>query len=131
MTEKLEIYKCKICGNVIQVLCEGVGELVCCGENMEHLIPKKDNITEIGEKHSPMEEVDINGRYIRVKKHPMEEEHYVQFIEVYPEDKSALHIKFLRPKDIPEFDITGFEHDVEAVELCNIHGLWGQIKNDK
>ena len=59
----------------------------------------------------------------------MEEKHYIQLIEVYTKDKSVLHAKYLRPKDIAEFNITAFEQELEALELCNIHGLW-RNKND-
>lgn len=129
MTEKFEIYKCSVCGNTIQVLFEGAGELVCCGQSMEHLEAKQEENTELAEKHTPIIETDINGRFIRLKHHPMEDEHYIQMIEAISKDKSALHIKFLRPKDIAEFNITAFEQDIEAQELCNIHGLWKNFHN--
>ena len=124
MTEKLELYKCNICGNLIQVLLTGVGELVCCGHTMDHLIPHQDEKNEFTEKHTPRIEKDENNRFVRLKYHPMTPEHYIQFIEVYPKDKSRLHLKYLTPNDIAEFDITHFEENIEALEYCNIHGLW-------
>lgn len=125
MTEKFEIYKCHICGNVIQVLLNGFGELVCCNQNMEHLIPQKENENkELAEKHSPILETEEPKRFVRLKYHPMIPEHYIQFIEVYPKDKSKLYLKYLNPDEIAEFEITNFEDDIEALELCNIHGLW-------
>ncbi len=129
MTEKLEIYRCNVCGNIVQVLFSGAGELVCCGEKMEHLEPKYEEGNELAEKHTPEIESDVNGRFVRLKNHPMTDEHYIQMIEAYSKDKSTLHIKYLRPKDIAEFNITAFEQDIDTLELCNIHGLW-RGKND-
>ena len=124
MTEKFEIYKCHICGNLVQVLVEGQGELVCCGQAMEHLIPHKENNNELAEKHTPVIETEENSRFVRLKYHPMLPEHYIQFIEVYPKDKSRLYLKYFNPNEKAELDITHFEENIEALELCNIHGLW-------
>ena len=122
MTEKFEIYKCNICGNVAQILLNGVGELVCCGENMEHLVLQYEE-DKVGEKHVP-EFVDENGKkFIRLSKHPMIEEHYIQFIEVLSKDKTEMRLKYLYPNQKAEFDITNFDAS-EAIELCNIHKLW-------
>lgn len=124
MTEKLEIYKCHICGNVVQVLLNGIGELVCCGQAMEKLEPQNYEENELAEKHVPKFEQDGDSCFVRLDSHPMIPEHYIQFIEIYPKDKSELYIKFLRPNEKAEFNITNLEKDVEALELCNIHGLW-------
>lgn len=124
MTEKLELYKCNICGNLVQVILSGAGELVCCGEPMQHLEPQREETSELGEKHTPVIEEREGERFVTLKYHPMIPEHYIQFIEVYPKDKSALHLKYLNPGETAEFNITGFEEDVDALELCNIHGLW-------
>ena len=123
MTEKLELYKCHICGNLVQVILNGVGELICCGQAMEHLIPHQEK-NEFAEKHTPSIEKEENNRFVRLKYHPMTSEHYIQFVEVYPKDKSRLYLKYLNPNDIAEFDITHFEENIEALEHCNIHGLW-------
>ena len=122
MTEKLEIYKCHICGNVVQVLLNGIGELVCCGENMEHLTPqfKED---ELGEKHVPQILEENGKKTIRLDKHPMTNEHYIQFIEAFSKDKTEIRLKYLCPNQIAEFDISDFESE-DAIELCNIHNLW-------
>ena len=124
MTEKLELYKCHICGNLVQVLVNGIGELVCCGQNMENLVPKYEENNGLAEKHVPIIEEENNRRIVTLKHHPMVEEHYIQFIEIYPKDKSRLYLKFLQPNEIAEFDITHFEENVEVLENCNIHGLW-------
>lgn len=123
-TEKLQLYKCNICGNLVQVILSGAGELVCCGEEMKLLTPHTEENNELTEKHTPVIESGEQGSFVRLKYHPMEQSHYIQFIEVYPKDKSTLHLKYLKPGDTAEFDITNFEEEVEAIELCNIHGLW-------
>ena len=128
MTEKLELYKCHICGNLVQVLLNGVGELVCCGQNMELLVPHQEESSELAEKHIPKVLQEDDKRFVRLEYHPMLPEHYIQFIEVYPKDKSRLYLKYLNPNDSAEFDITHFEENIEALEHCNIHGLWR--KND-
>ena len=122
MTEKLDIYKCNICGNVAQILLNGVGELVCCGENMEHLSPQnKDD--ELGEKHTPQIVEENNKKLVKLDKHPMTNEHYIQFIEAITEDHNEIRLKYLYPNQVAEFDISGFKAS-EAIELCNIHKLW-------
>lgn len=132
MTEKLELYKCHICGNLVQVILSGEGELVCCGQPMENLKPHvEENNHELAEKHTPEFEMIEGKRYVTLKHHPMEAEHYIQFIEVYKKDKSCLHLKYFNPGEKAEFDISCLDENVEALELCNIHGLWkGENNND-
>ncbi len=123
MTEKLEVYRCNICGNIVEVVHEGIGELVCCGEPMELL---EEKVEEEGmEKHLPVvEEVD-EGVKVKVgeKEHPMEEKHYIEWIEVLTED--GAYRVFLEPGDKPEvvFDLN--QDKITAVrEYCSVHGLW-------
>ena len=87
MTKKLELYKCNICGNIVEVLVSGMGELVCCGEAMEHLAPKNtdDMITE---KHTPEINNYDEGTVIRITNHPMEKEHYIMFLQGQTENKN-------------------------------------------
>lgn len=129
MTDKLDLYKCNICGNLVQVILTGNGELVCCGQTMEQLIPQENENNEFAEKHTPKIEVVEGKKYVTLKYHPMQKEHYIQFIEVYDKDKTSLHLKYLHPEEIAEFDITCLDENIEALELCNIHGLW-RNKND-
>ena len=124
MTEKLQLYKCHVCGNLVQVILDGVGELVCCGKPMEHLKPHAEKEDELSEKHTPVITKDEHKRVVELKYHPMIQEHYIEFIEVYPKDKSRLYLKYLKPNEKAEFDITHLEENVEALEHCNIHGLW-------
>ena len=129
MTEKLELYKCKICGNLVQVLINGAGELVCCAQPMEKLVEKYEENNELAEKHVPEIEQQDGRVLVTLRKHPMIPEHYIQFIEVQSKDKTKICLKYLNSNDSAEFDITGVEDDVRALEYCNIHGLW-RSKND-
>lgn len=124
MAKRFEVYKCEICGNVIEVLEGGAGELVCCEEAMT-LMDEKTQEEGLTEKHIPVIEKTENGETI-VKvgsvEHPMTEEHYIQFIEVFCDDKILR--KYLEPNQKPEFLIK-LNGDVKyAREYCNIHGLW-------
>lgn len=123
MTEKREIYKCEICGNVVEVLHEGIGQLVCCGKPMNLLNEK---ISEQGfEKHVPVIEKTEQGILVKVGEipHPMEEKHFIEFIEVISEDKSFK--EFLKPGQNPqvEFKILNQKHLIIRI-YCNIHGVW-------
>ncbi|MBD3389748.1 desulfoferrodoxin [Candidatus Micrarchaeota archaeon] len=122
MTEKKEIYKCNVCGNIVEVLHEGAGELVCCGQPMEL---KAEKVEEEGdEKHVPVIEKTENGITVKVGSapHPMEEEHYIEWIQVIAGDAS--YRKFLRPDEKPEADFPLKDENVTAREYCNVHGLW-------
>ena len=96
---------------------------------MEKLVPKFEENNELAEKHVPTIEKEENKQFVRLKYHPMINEHFIQFIEVYPKDKSKLYLKYLNPNDIAEFEVTNLEENIEATEYCNIHGLW-RSKND-
>ena len=123
MTEKLQIYKCNVCGNMVEVIHTGVGELVCCGQPME--LQKAKTEDEGNEKHVPVIEKTDKGVLVKVGSvpHPMEEKHYIEWIEIIAGGNS--YRKFLKPGDAPEaeFDINPDEA-FEAREYCNIHGLW-------
>lgn len=131
MTERLQIYRCEVCGNIVQVLIEGHGELVCCGEPMTLLSPKI-NENEGLEKHIPVFEQNENGELvIRVGStpHPMIDEHYIQFIETISADRQKVCLKYLKPGMAPEIIIDTTKDNITAYEYCNIHGLW-EGKND-
>jgi len=127
MTVKLQIYKCNICGNLVQVLQEGDGNLVCCGKEME-LMGIQYDTTELGEKHTPKIEIKEGEKFVNVIGHPMSEEHYIQFIETYTKDKNELHLKFFYPNEVPEMSAGLKDSEFNSVEYCNIHNLWGDNK---
>lgn len=122
MAKQYEIYKCEICGNIVEVLHGGEGELVCCGEPMKLL---KEQTEEQGkEKHVPVIEETENGIKVKIGSvpHPMEEKHHIEWIQVMT-DKGACK-KFLKAGDAPEAEFTDVEGLVKVREYCNIHSLW-------
>lgn len=122
MTNLHQIYKCPICGNVVEVLHAGGGQLVCCGQPMELLSPKSEDVG--FEKHLPV--VEQLGNTVTVKigsiPHPMEDGHYIEWIEVITDNQ--VYKKLLKPKEeaIAVFEITG--NVVQIRCYCNLHGLW-------
>lgn len=125
MTEKLELYKCRHCGIIVQVLHCGEGTLVCCGDAMKK-IEVNETETELFEKHIPVFDKCEGKTVIKVgsELHPMTEEHHIEFIEAINEDKSCLCIKFLEPGQDPIMKINDNDETHCAVEYCNIHGLF-------
>lgn len=123
MTEIREIYKCEICGNVIEVLHEGATSLVCCGQPMVKLEPKTADSTT--EKHVPVIEEKDNGILVKVGSipHPMEEKHYIKFIEVLTENKVIKAELKLHDKPEAFFEVKK-DDVIEVREYCNVHGLW-------
>lgn len=122
MTKLNEIYRCDICGNVVSITGEGAGELVCCGEPMELL--KERTKDEGKEKHVPVIEKAGNGIKVRVGSaaHPMEDNHYIEWIEVISGGKAFR--EFLKPGDAPEAEFGINADGVQARAFCNVHGLW-------
>lgn len=123
MTELNQIYKCSVCGNIIELVHGGAGELVCCGASMEQKNEStKDNTG--NEKHLPIIEKTSTSVIVRVGEtdHPMESEHYIEWIEVITEHRT--YRKFLVPGDEPQAEFFLEAEHVSARAYCNIHGLW-------
>jgi len=122
MAKKLEIYKCMVCGNIVEVLHGGDGELVCCGQPMKNLTAK--TADEGKEKHVPVIEKISGGYKVKVGSvpHPMEEKHYIEWIEILAD--GVAYRKFLNPGDAPEAVFNVNAGSVSAREHCNVHGLW-------
>ena len=122
MTKIGEVYKCEICGNIVELVHEGANSLVCCGQPMKLLEEKTQDIGK--EKHVPIVEKTAQG--IRVKvgsvEHPMLPEHHIQFIELIADEKS--YVKFLELGQKPEAEFCVKAERVIAREYCNLHGLW-------
>ncbi len=117
-----EIYKCNVCGNVVETVHVGGGELVCCGKPMELL---KENTTDAAtEKHVPVIEKTDDGFKVKVGEvaHPMEDAHHIEWIELIADNKS--YRKFLKPGEPPEAEFCITAKNVTAREFCNLHGLW-------
>lgn len=129
--KNFELYKCEICGNIVEMVINGGGELVCCGKHMQKLETKyyEEAMTE---KHVPIFlKNENNENEIRVGEvlHPMTNEHYIMFIEAISKDNDEIQRKYLNPEAEPKMITDKSFDDVWAREYCNIHGLWG-TKND-
>jgi superoxide reductase len=123
MAKLREIYKCNVCGNIVEVIHEGVGELVCCGEPMELLEEKTEDSSV--EKHVPYIEKTSDGVLVKVgqnQDHPMEEKHYIEWIQIIADGE--IYRKFLKPGDKPQAKFKISADKISAREYCNIHGLW-------
>jgi len=122
VTKKLQVFKCNVCGNIVEVLHVGRGELFCCGQPMELLNEKTEDMGK--EKHVPVIEKTKNGLKVKVGSvpHPMEETHYIEWIEIIAD--GVAYRKFLEPSDKPEAEFEIKAEKIEAREYCNLHGLW-------
>ncbi|HHK60887.1 MAG TPA: desulfoferrodoxin [Desulfobacterales bacterium] len=122
MATKLGIYKCELCGNIVEVLHEGQGELVCCGQPMR--LFTENTVDAAKEKHVPVIEKVDGGYKVTVGEvaHPMEDKHYIEWIELLAGGKA--YRQFLNPGDAPEAFFAVEEEAVTAREYCNLHGLW-------
>ncbi len=122
MAKQLEVYKCELCGNIVETLFGGGGELFCCGQEMK--LMTENTVDAAKEKHLPVIEKCEAGILVKVGSvaHPMEEKHYIQWVELLVDGKA--YRQFLNPGDAPEafFPITG--DNVVAREYCNLHGQW-------
>jgi len=122
MAERLEIYKCETCGNIVVVLHGGEGELVCCGQPMVQLV--ENTVDAAKEKHVPVIEKVEGGVKVKVGDvaHPMEEKHWIEWIEIIADGKA--YRQFLNPGEAPEAIFNVDAEQITAREYCNIHGLW-------
>lgn len=122
MAEQLQIYKCGVCGNIVEVLHGGVGELVCCGEPMK--LYEENAVDAAVEKHVPVKEATDHGLKVKVGSvaHPMTDEHYIEWIEVVADGKA--YREFLKPGDAPEATFCIDAKQIVLREYCNLHGLW-------
>jgi superoxide reductase len=122
MTERNQVYKCSLCGNMVEVVHSGAGELVCCGQPMNLLV---ENTTDAAtEKHVPV--VEKAGGQTKVSvgsvAHPMIEEHYIEWVELIVGER--VFRTYLQPGESPEAVFSVMADGVVAREYCNLHGLW-------
>ncbi|NLK41720.1 MAG: desulfoferrodoxin [Planctomycetes bacterium] len=122
MAAKHEIYKCMACGNIVEVVHGGDGELVCCGQPMKKIV--ENTVDAAKEKHVPVIEKLENGYKVKVGSvaHPMTEEHYIEWIELTADGKA--YKQYLAPGQVPEAVFCVKAEKVGAREYCNLHGLW-------
>ncbi len=122
MAEQKQIYKCNICGNIVEVLHGGVGELVCCNKPMKLMTENTEDAAQ--EKHVPVIEKTETGVKVKVGsvEHPMESDHYIEWIEVIAGGK--VYRQDLNPGDAPTAEFNIKTEDITARAYCNLHGLW-------
>lgn len=122
MTELNQIYKCNICRIIVDVVHSGAGELVCCGQPMQLL--EENTVDAAKEKHVPVIEKTKDSVKVRIGEvpHPMEESHYIEWIEVIADGN--VYREFLNPGDIPEAEFCIWADKITARAYCNLHGLW-------
>lgn len=122
MTEREQIYRCAICGNIVEVKHAGAGELVCCGQPMTLLVANVEDAAT--EKHVPVVERTDEGIVVNIGAvdHPMDADHYIEWIELVIENKN--YTVYLAPGDAPRAIFDSTAENVTAYAYCNLHGLW-------
>ncbi len=122
MTERLQVYKCEVCGNIVEMLHPGTGDMVCCGAPMKNYV--ENTVDAAKEKHVPVVEKIPGGFKVKVGSvpHPMEEKHYIEWIELIADGKA--YREFLQPGQAPEATFAIQAEKVVAREYCNLHGVW-------
>ena len=122
MAKQLEVYKCELCGNIVELLHGGEGQLVCCGQPMVLLETR--TADEGAEKHVPVIERTPQGFKVTVGSvpHPMEDKHHIEWIELLADGKA--YRQFLEAGQAPEAAFCLEAEAVEAREHCNVHGMW-------
>jgi superoxide reductase len=122
MAQRLEVYKCDLCGNIVEVLVGNDGTLTCCDQAMTLL--SENTVDAAKEKHVPVIEKIDGGVKVKVGEvaHPMEDKHFIQWIEIIADGK--FYRQFLNPGDAPEAEFKVTADNIVAREYCNLHGLW-------
>jgi len=122
MAKKFEVYKCNICGNIVEVVHGGKGILVCCGSPMTLLV--ENTVDAADEKHIPVVEITDKGVKVSVGQvaHPMDENHYIEWIEII--DGNSVSRKYLIPGENPEVVFATDTKEISARAYCNLHGHW-------
>ncbi len=122
MTKINQIYKCPICGNIVEILHDAPVPLFCCGKQMVEMIENNEDAAE--EKHVPIIEKTEDGILVRVGSidHPMDEDHYIEWIELLTEDR--VYRKQLKPGQKPVAMFGKINSNFEVRAYCNLHGLW-------
>jgi superoxide reductase len=124
MIEKKSVYKCAVCGNIVESLWNGKPDLICCNQVMKKL--EANTVDASKEKHVPV--IERNGKVVKVKvgsvPHPMAKEHYILFVEILAGNQVLRH-DFKEGDTVAEATFLVEENvAVTAREFCNQHGLW-------
>ena len=122
MTKRLQVYKCEVCGNMVEVIHDGPGQLVCCNQPMT--LQVENTVDAAKEKHVPVIEKTAEGIVVKVGsvEHPMQDRHFIEWIQLLADGKA--YRQFLNPGEKPEATFKVEGKDLSAREYCNLHGLW-------
>lgn len=122
MTEREQVYRCAVCGNIVEVKHAGAGELVCCGQPMKLLTANTEDAAT--EKHVPVVERTEDGIVVKVGEidHPMTDDHYIEWIKIVTENKTWT--VYLLPGDEPRAIFDSTAESISVYAYCNLHGLW-------
>ena len=124
--EKLDIFKCPVCGNMVELIHVGGGPLNCCGQSMSHLTENTEDAAL--EKHVPVIEETESGSKVSVGSvaHPMEAAHFIKWVQIITKDNKSFR-KFLSPGESPEAAFCIKPDNIKKTrEFCNLHGLWSK-----
>lgn len=122
MTKRLQVYKCEVCGNMVEVIHDGPGQLVCCNQPMT--LQEENTVDAAKEKHVPVIEKTAEGIVVKVGsvEHPMQDSHFIEWIQLLADGKAFR--QFLNPGEKPEATFKVEGKNLSAREYCNLHGLW-------
>ena len=122
MTERMQIFKCELCDNMVEVVHGGAGELVCCAKLMKHMVD--DTVDAAKEKHVPIIEKNSDVYIVKVGsiEHPMTGEHYIEWVELSADN--MVYKQYLKPGIKPQAELNLKVNKVVARAYCNLHGLW-------
>lgn len=122
MTELRQIYKCNVCGNIVEILHAGKGQLVCCNKPM--ILLAENTVDAAREKHVPVIEKADGKVTVKVGDvaHPMEEKHFIEWVEIIADGQT--YRQFLNPGDKPEAIFNISADNITARAYCNLHGNW-------
>ena len=122
MTNLNEIYKCFVCGNMVEVVHPAVGELVCCDQPMRLMMENTEDAAE--EKHVPVIKKTAEGYLVTVGSvlHPMDDDHFIEWIELIADGRA--YRRYLQPGELPEVEFKVKAKKITAREFCNLHGVW-------
>jgi superoxide reductase len=122
MNERYQVFKCDVCGNIVEMVHASKGQLVCCGQNMKLFV--ENTVDAAKEKHVPVIEKTATGFKVKVGAvaHPMDEKHFIEWVEVIADGR--IYRQFLNPGEAPEAQFEIQAAQVTAREYCTLHGLW-------
>ena len=122
MAQRLQVFKCEVCGHMVEVIHDGDGQLVCCNQPMT--LQEENTVDAAREKHVPVIEKTAEGIVVKVGsvEHPMQDSHFIEWIQLLADGKA--YRQFLNPGEKPAATFKVEGKDLSAREYCNLHGLW-------